>query len=454
MACRDSQCAAHCGCGEAQYVFLACSKFIHWHCECCAALRCYVQHLRTLAHLLAVGKELPIDAISFERGEVEAVCNLKFAFSGIYCLKCYVAVGIFHFCHSGMWVAVGVYYTVAQEVGIRRAVHAIVAAVGEVMHAVGIGCVKALVHPVPDETALQIGVAIDFFPLVPKATGGVTHSVSIFRRAHGAVAAVFAHAMEPLCSGILWHYHIGVPLIFGALVAHGTVHIVFLGFLHHHIGLIEVITVAGFVAKRPNCYARMVLIALKHIHSAIFVLTEPLGIITKGGIEVVVHGVALDICLVVYIYAIFVAEFVESAILRIVAGAHGIDVVEFHQFEVLAHQLFGHIVAGGGIMLVYVHALEFYGLAVDEQCCHGAAAWRFLVEGLDFDAAEAHVLWHIFAHLAVLFYAHHQFIEVRRFRRPGLHFGQLGFEVRLCGGISLCHYCAAAALYHCADGIY
>ena len=152
----------------------------------------------------------------------------------------------------------------------------------------------------------------------------------------------------------------------------------------------------------------------------------------------------------------FLADMLESVVTDVKDDMRQVfdDVVEFHQFEVLAHQLFGHIVAGGGIMLVYVHALEFYGLAVDEQCCHGAATGRFLVEGLDFDAAEAHILWHIFAHLAVLLYAHHQSIEVRCFRRPGLHFGQLGFEVCLCGGICLCHYCAAAALYHCAGGIY
>ena len=127
--------------------------------------------------------------------------------------------------------------------------------------------------------------------------------------------------------------------------------------------------------------------------------------------------------------------------------------ITLHQFEVLAHKFFSHIVTSGWIMFVNVHALKLDRLAVDKQCGDWATAWRFLVEGLDFDAAETHILWHKFLHLAVLLDAHHQFIQVWSLRRPCLNRWQLSLEANMALGIVLSHHVGIAALHHCALGV-
>ena len=84
-----------------------------------------------------------------------------------------------------------------------------------------------------------------------------------------------------------------------------------------------------------------------------------------------IHTVAFYVGFIIYIDAIFITQFIELAVLRIVAEAHAVDVVLFHQGEVLAHQLFGNIMSCFGIMFVYVYTFQLDGLAVDEKQTYG-----------------------------------------------------------------------------------
>ena len=441
------------GCAEADKIFLAGLRGFQRNGDFSLALRSNVHHALAAAHHLAVFKQLPVDGVAFKRGEVEAVFHFENTLGSVNRLESNVAVGIFHFSHGRVRVAVGVHDAVAQEVGIRRAIFAVVAAVGEIVHAVFVDGVEALVNPVPDETALQIGVGIYFAPLVPKAAGGVAHCVGVFRRANRAVAAFFAHLVEPTCAWILRHNHVGVPLHFGALVAHRAVHEGLFVFLKKEVALIEVIAVASFVAQRPDGDARVILVAHEHVVNAFEVLLQPVGVVAQGLTfgKVVIHAVAFDVSLVVDVEAVFVAEFVETAVLRIVAQAHGVDVVTLHQLKVAAHEFFGHIVSGGWVMLVDVHAFELDRLTVDEQRIDGAAVWRTFVEGLYFDSAEAHVLRHKFHRLAFAADAHHQFVEVRSLARPGFHLRQVGVEV-CCGFCTGTHREGSVATAHHTSG--
>ena len=90
---------------------------------------------------------------------------------------------------------------------------------------------------------------------------------------------------------------------------------------------------------------------------------------------------SLYVGLVDYIEAIFVAEFIKPFLLGVVAGAYGVYVVFFPKLEIFEHGLFGYIMAGERVMLVYVHTFDEYGLPVDQHLL-------FADEGLDLAAGE------------------------------------------------------------------
>ena len=210
--------------------------------------------------------------IVLQVGEIETVGDAEIAFRQIHRLKAYILVGILHLRHTGMRCAVGAYQSVAQEVTVARRVHAKVSAIGiEGTAILLVGLQESLIHPIPDESTLQVGIFIDGLPLIPEVTRGVTHRMGILRGSDGAVAAFPADLFQPLRTGVLGHVHIGVPLPQGPLVVDGTVHAVLLPMLYIKVGLIEVIAIARLVAERPEGDGGMILVALIHIDGTIHV---------------------------------------------------------------------------------------------------------------------------------------------------------------------------------------
>ena len=104
-----------------------------------------------------------------------------------------------------------------------------------------------------------------------------------------------------------------------------------------------------------------------------------------------------DICFIHNIQSIFITQFIELAVLRIVAEAHAVDIVLFHQGEVLAHQLFGNIMSCFGIMFVYVYTFQLDGLAVDEQANVWFAVFGYLIGWFDLETAETYRIRNDFA---------------------------------------------------------
>lgn len=78
-------------------------------------------------------------------------------------------------------------------------------------------------------------------------------------------------------------------------------------------------------------------------------------------------AVGLQIGLVHHVQAVTVAQGVPTAVVRIMRGAHAVDVVPLHQQDVLFHGLHAHRVAQAGMGLVPVDALELDGAAVEEE---------------------------------------------------------------------------------------
>ena len=135
-------------------------------------------------------------------------------------------------------------------------------------------------------------------------------------------------------------------------------------------------------------------------------------------LPVVTDTVSLDIAFVDDVDTVFVAQVVEPFLLRVVAGAHSIDVKLFPQGEIFQHQLFGNVVSGRVVMFVYVHAFHEYRLSVYEQLSVG-----------HFDCTESDPVGYGFGHFPVLvFQRDQQRVQVRRFGSPSRNVVYLRFE--------------------------
>ena len=151
----------------------------------------------------------------------------------------------------------------------------------------------------------------------------------------------------------------------------------------------------------------MVLVALDHADGAVHVGVGPVRVLGQG-LLAVAHAVALDVGLVDQVEAVAVAQVIPGRLVRIMAGAHGVDVVLLHHQDVLDHALDRDRLAAVGIDLVAVDALEEDALAVDEQ-----------VAVPDLDLAEADVdRDDLQDRSARVLEREEQLVEVRRLGRP------------------------------------
>ena len=100
---------------------------------------------------------------------------------------------------------------------------------------------------------------------------------------------------------------------------------------------------------------------------------------------------ALDVGLGSDIDAVFVAEVVPTWVVRIVAGAVGIDIKLFHHLDILNHAFDADNITSIRVKLVTVNTLDEYWLSVDKQ-----------LATLDFDLAEADALRDALEELAAI----------------------------------------------------
>ena len=107
--------------------------------------------------------------------------------------------------------------------------------------------------------------------------------------------------------------------------------------------------------------SNIALVALKMGLGIVIAVCEALIAIT--------HSVRLDISLCNYVETVFVAELVPIAVVRIVAGAHCVDIVLLHYGDVLKHTLAAYHITSVRVNLVAGHTLEVNRLAVYEHKC-------------------------------------------------------------------------------------
>ena len=121
---------------------------------------------------------------------------------------------------------------------------------------------------------------------------------------------------------------------------------------------------SGLVAPAPGEHAGVVAPVDHHVAAAVHVRLRPAR--RRGeALHAVAHAVAFHVRLGLHVEPVAVAEVVEVGVVRVVRGAHGVDVEALHQQHVAEHLLARHAAAVHGRGVVAVHALELHGAAVD-----------------------------------------------------------------------------------------
>ena len=328
-----------------------------------------------------------------------------------------VAVLVAHLLGTGMRHPVGRHYAVAVEglVGIvvgvevaaehidpRRLAGGIGLGAGAVPGAHlalrwVIGPAEGLVHEVPDAAALERRIAAHQVPVLGKTAEGIAHCVRILtlnQRLGRIAGAVF---LTVLVARIHRAVDVGMVVELRPFILHGAG---LVEGLRPFVGLLEIGTVAGLVAKAPDDDAGMVEVAADHtLHPYHMGGCKVVALCKR--LLAVAHSVRLDVGLVDDIQAVAVAELVPEGVVGVVAGTYSVDIQLLHHAHVAQHLLSRHAVRPVRAHLVTVHALDEYGPAVDQQ-----------LRVLDFHAAETHVQAGGFHGLAPGERAHAEGVEI------------------------------------------
>ncbi|MPM09841.1 hypothetical protein SDC9_56164 [bioreactor metagenome] len=242
----------------------------------------------------------------------------------------------------------------------------------------------SLVDPIPDEASLNAARRADGFPVIGKASVGVAHRMAVLAHDQGPVVVTALRVVVPSLDERNGRIHrrddiSGKASTFetlqgvGSLAPFGTIG----SFVVNGTGGVVppqpagtgvlVVTVPGLIAQRPDNDRGVVVVTPDHpLHP--FEETGGPHFITA---DTVVICVGLYIGLVHDIQAVAVAQLVPDAVVGIMAGAHGIEVVLLHQPDILHHALdrqrLGHIL----VVLVTVHTLDQHALAVDQKLSFG-----------------------------------------------------------------------------------
>ena len=128
----------------------------------------------------------------------------------------------------------------------------------------------------------------------------------------------------------------------------------------------EVYAVAGFVAHRPDNNRRVIFVALHHILHPFEMCFAPQRIFGQAALAIA-HSVRFDVGFVDYIQAVFIAELVPARVVGVMAGAHSVHIIEFHQPDVVEHGSLANYMACQWIVFVAVDAPQQHCLTIYQQ---------------------------------------------------------------------------------------
>ena len=339
------------------------------------------------AHGLSVARQGPLHVVAREVAEEVLVVEANLAARAVGPVGPDVLVEVGHLRHVRVGSAVGADETVVVEVVVAGVEAVEVATVSVDGHAAFAFPADALIDEVPDKAALILGILADEVPVLLEAAHGVAHGVGVLALDEGLGLRVIAAVLLAVVgSGVHGAVDVGLAVVAGAFVLYGPTGV--LG-LDPVVSSFEVRPVAGLVAQAPEDDARVVEVAFYVALVAFEMSFQEIVAARQGGVAVT-HAVALKVGFGDDVKPVAVAELVPIGVVGVVASAHGVEVVRFHDLDVLFHALARYDITAVGVHLVAVSAFEEYGLAVDEYL--GILEFNFAethFDGDDFEGAVA-----------------------------------------------------------------
>ena len=255
--------------------------------------------------------------------------------------------------------------------GEHHAIDAEVAVVGVIavvatIHIVGNAVLghssQTVVAPFPDKLALDAIPAIEDLLVLGQASGTIAHGVTVL--------AVDARLGERMLTKVVHLRHtgvhggddingIGVAVLL--VVDRTIIELVSLG-----VHRADVAAIAALVAHRPHNDAGVVALLHHQALNAVDVGRLPCRVVgDQGDIADILEAVALHVGLGDQHDAILIAQLVEARVIGIVRGAHRVDVMLLHEFQVAAHAIETHSTALVIVVIVAVDAMHLKVGAVE-----------------------------------------------------------------------------------------
>ena len=324
-----------------------------------------------------VGKEIPVFNHGFRVGQGDLQ-------------RC---VGRLDGVHFGGVTAAGQYKAVHAEFPVGGAV-AEVAAIGKAGLAVRACHCNAVVHVLPDKPALIQGLFVGILGVVGDAAAAVTHGVAVLAHDKGLFRVLCQKLFDVCHRGIHLAFHIGgggvFPVPENTLVVHKAAGV---GAAEVFAHLPQGLAAVALVAARPNQDCRMVFVPLQHRLGAGKHILPPLRagtgqrpFVRTVRAQLLPCAVGLQIRLPDDVQAVFIAELQKIGVIRVVAGAHGVDVVGLQILHIPQHLFPADGAAGAAAPLVAVDALEHDALAVQKHL----AVFQLKLTQADFQAGALH----------------------------------------------------------------
>ena len=264
-----------------------------------------------------------------------------------------------------VWLAVGGNQAVHQEVAVGRDPRRPdVAPVGPKRAPGFVFPQDRLVHPVPDEAAHQLRIAVDHLPVIGQVPDAVSHGVGVFDQQEGLFRPRRRVVLEPVGTDVHGRHDVHDVAFARRFVEDRTPGVELADPLG---GGVEVLPVPGLVAERPDDHRWMIPVADHHPLGAVEMGVPPLGTPRERHLGQVAHAVRLDVRFVHHVEPVLVGQLVEAGQVRVVGRPYRVDVQELHEPDVFQHGRFVHHVSPLGVVLVPVHSPEHDGPSVQQQ---------------------------------------------------------------------------------------
>ena len=251
-----------------------------------------------------------------------------------------------------------------------------------------------MVHVLPDKPALIQRLFVGILGVVGDAAAAVAHGVAVLAHDKGLFRVLCQKLFDVCHRGVHLAFHIGGGRVFpvpeNALVVHKAAGVGAAEILAH---LPQGLAAVALVAARPDEDSGVVFVPFQHgfgpgqhIFPPLRACTGQRPFVRTVCTQLLPCAVSLQIRLPDDIQAVFIAELQEIRVVRVVAGAHGVDIMGFQVLYIPQHLFPADGAAGAAAPLMAVDALEHDTLAVQKHL----AVFQLKLTQADFQPGALH----------------------------------------------------------------